>query len=58
MQARFPAAAVEEAGAPQAIWTEIRSPADSQALFVDVIWENKTATRLPETLWVRCERPV
>lgn len=54
LQATFPEEVVQQAGAPAAIWTELRSPAGSSDLFVDVIWENKTATRLPETLWVRC----
>ena len=52
-QARFAAAAVEEAGAPQALWTEIMSPAGSGELQIDVVWEKKTPTRLPETFWVR-----
>ncbi|GAB4813534.1 hypothetical protein N2152v2_000580 [Parachlorella kessleri] len=52
-KAAFPRALVKEAGAPRAVWTEIRSPPNSSDLLVDVIWENKTATRLPEALWVR-----
>lgn len=54
LQATFPAAVVSLAGAPQALWTEIRSPANSPDLHIDVVWENKTATRLPEVLWLRC----
>eukprot|EP00887_Chlorella_sp_A99_P001854 scaffold19.g1854.t1 len=54
----FPAAAVRRAGAPARAWIDIRSPPGSADLFVDVGWENKTATRLPETLWVRWRPPV
>ena len=54
LQATFPKVLVEGAGAPRAVWTEIRSKSNSSDMLVDVIWENKTATRLPETLWVRC----
>ena len=57
VRARFPAAAVQEAGAPQGLWIEVRSPAGSDDLLVDVGWEAKTATRLPETLWVRWRPP-
>ncbi|KAL4430828.1 hypothetical protein ABPG75_006084 [Micractinium tetrahymenae] len=44
---------VEDAGAPQALWTEITAPAGSRELQVAVTWELKTPTRLPEALWVR-----
>jgi hypothetical protein len=42
---------VNEAGAPAAVFLEITSPANSTSLFIDVILENKTATRLPEATW-------
>jgi len=42
---------VNEAGAPAAVYLEITSPANSNELFIDVIMENKTATRLPEATW-------
>lgn len=50
-QSTFQGAAVRDAGAPRALWTELRSQAGSDALLVDVVWEDKTATRLPEALW-------
>lgn len=44
----MPRWAVREAGAPEEVWLDIRSDADSDVLNYDVIWVNKTATRLPE----------
>lgn len=52
-QARFPAAVVEEAGAPRAFWTELRSEGPGR-LAVDIVLQDKTPTRLPEALWLRC----
>jgi hypothetical protein len=52
VESAFPEDLVAQAGAPAAVWTEIRSLPGSNDLLVDVIWENKTATRLPEALWV------
>lgn len=49
----FSEAAVRDAGAPVALWTEIRAWPGSRELEIDVVWENKTATRLPEALWAR-----
>lgn len=46
---------VSRAGAPRAIWTEIKSVGDR--LMFDVIWEDKTPTRLPEALWLRFRPP-
>jgi hypothetical protein len=40
-----------DAGAPASVFLEITSPAGSTDLFIDVILENKTATRLPEATW-------
>ena len=48
MKLTFPQRAVAEAGAPAAVWLEYTSPPDSPALYLDVTWVNKTATRLPE----------
>ena len=42
---------VREAGAPKELWTEIISPPYSDNLFYDVIWVDKTPTRLPEVRW-------
>ena len=44
----MPRWAVRDAGAPKEVWLDIRSDADSDVLHYDVIWVNKTATRLPE----------
>ncbi|CAL5224396.1 g7077 [Coccomyxa viridis] len=49
----MPRWAVREAGAPEEVWLDIRSDADSDVLNYDVIWVNKTATRLPEAAWVQ-----
>ena len=53
-RAAFPEAAVRLAGAPAEIWLDARAkPGAGQKLFLDVTWVNKTATRLPEALWLR-----
>jgi hypothetical protein len=44
----MPAWAVQEAGAPAEVWLDIQAPEDTDSLLLDVIWVNKTATRLPE----------
>jgi hypothetical protein len=44
----LPRWAVREAGAPAEVWLDIQSAAGSDDLSYDVIWVNKTATRLPE----------
>ncbi|KIZ02961.1 hypothetical protein MNEG_4996 [Monoraphidium neglectum] len=49
----FPRSLVRDAGAPAAAWMVLHSPPDSDVLLVTVAWQNKTATRLPEALWVR-----
>ncbi|KAK9917700.1 hypothetical protein WJX75_007317 [Coccomyxa subellipsoidea] len=49
----LPRWAVREAGAPAEVWLDIQSAAGSDDLSYDVIWVNKTATRLPEAAWVR-----
>ncbi|KAL4451756.1 hypothetical protein ABPG75_007418 [Micractinium tetrahymenae] len=53
IKAGFDSEAVEKAGAPQALWTEIKAAAGSRQLSVDVTWQDKTPTRLPEALWLR-----
>ena len=44
----LPSWAVMHAGAPDEVWLDIRSEEDSEMLQYDVIWVNKTPTRLPE----------
>ena len=52
MKGSMPSWAVREAGAPAEVWMDIQAPEDSDSLYLDVIWVNKTATRLPEvTQW-------
>ncbi len=48
MRATPPEWAVAEAGAPAEVWLDIRAGNASAELAYDVIWVNKTATRLPE----------
>ena len=48
VRATMAAWAVAEAGAPAEVWLDIRSTRGSDELQYDVIWVNKTATRLPE----------
>ena len=50
---------VTYAGAPAAVYYDISSPKDSNDLFIDIVWENKTATRLPEAMWLswECDAP-
>ena len=47
-RSHFPGWAVQEAGAPEAIITELRSDGRSPELHLDITWVNKTPTRLPE----------
>lgn len=49
---------VNKAGGPAQLFLEITSPADSTDLFIDVIMENKTATRLPEATWFKWQPAV
>ena len=39
---------VTNVGAPAQIWQWFKSPADDDRLFYNVLWVNKTATRMPE----------
>ena len=48
LKGSMPAWAVQEAGAPAEVWLDIQAPEDTDSLLLDVIWVNKTATRLPE----------
>lgn len=48
VRATLPRWVVAQAGAPVEVWLDIQSAADSDDLAYDVIWVNKTATRLPE----------
>ena len=38
---------------PQEAWLSWRFPNHSPAVFLDVVWLNKTSTRLPEAGWLR-----
>ncbi|KAK9815327.1 hypothetical protein WJX72_001843 [[Myrmecia] bisecta] len=53
VRSRLPDWMVTDAGAPEEVWTHIQSPKNDASLLYDVIWVNKTATRLPEALWVK-----
>ena len=44
----MPSWAVKHAGAPEEVWLDIKSEEDSEIMQYDVIWVNKTPTRLPE----------
>ncbi len=47
-RASLPPALHELAGAPAEVWLEVASPPGDGRLLLDVVWVNKTATRLPE----------
>lgn len=49
----LPQTSVLRAGAPATLYLEYRSPSDSETLQVNLIWENKTPTRLPEAFWLQ-----
>lgn len=53
LQLEFPHRLVQHAGAPARAWLVLAAPADSDELQVTMVWQNKTATRLPEALWLR-----
>ncbi|KAL3138964.1 hypothetical protein ABBQ32_005773 [Trebouxia sp. C0010 RCD-2024] len=57
MKGSMPSWAVQEAGAPAEVWVDIQAPEDADSLYLDVIWVNKTATRLPEAMWVQFAPP-
>ena len=39
---------VQGYGAPAQVWYNISSPGNDSRLLMDILWVNKTATRLPE----------
>lgn len=53
LELTFPHKLVKHAGAPARAWLSLQSAADSTRLDVTLVWQNKTATRLPEALWLR-----
>jgi hypothetical protein len=53
LQLQFPHRLVKHAGAPARAWLLLAAPPDSDELQVTLVWQNKTATRLPEALWLR-----
>jgi hypothetical protein len=53
LELSFPAKLVKAAGAPARAWLVLASPAESVRLSLTLVWQNKTATRLPEALWLR-----
>lgn len=55
MKGSMPSWAVQEAGAPAEVWVDIQAPEDADSLYLDVIWVNKTATRLPEVSHTKTE---
>ena len=44
----MPQEQVQFYGTPAQVWYNIRSPGEDDTLLVDILWVNKTATRLPE----------
>ncbi len=57
MVAALPPRLVLDVGAPAQIWYHIMSPSADDRLFYDVLWVNKTATRLPEACSPSVECP-
>ncbi|MEW5303240.1 MAG: hypothetical protein WDW36_005948 [Sanguina aurantia] len=53
LEFKFDAWAVRLAGAPQSMWVTYAFSKHSEAIQMEVAWINKTATRLPEALWVK-----
>ena len=50
----MPQEQVQYCGAPAQVWYSIRSPGEDEALLMDILWVNKTATRLPEVTHFFC----
>lgn len=46
--AALPQQLVDRAGAPAQVWYHITSPSSDDRLLFDVLWVNKTPSRLPE----------
>ena len=53
LELQFPHKLVKHAGAPAKAWVVLASPSDSAEMQITLVWQNKTATRLPEALWLR-----
>ncbi|CAL8470098.1 g9640 [Coccomyxa elongata] len=49
----LPQELVTNVGAPAQVWQWFKSPSTDDRLLYNVLWVNKTATRLPEALWVQ-----
>ncbi|KAK9821791.1 hypothetical protein WJX81_004092 [Elliptochloris bilobata] len=52
VRASMPLELTESAGGPAEVWLDIASLAGDDRLLYDVLWVNKTATRLPEAVWL------
>ena len=48
VRASMPLRLAEAAGGPTEVWLDIASQTGDDRLLYDVLWVNKTATRLPE----------
>lgn len=48
VRASMPLELAHSTGGPVEVWLDIASPAGDDRLLYDVLWVNKTATRLPE----------
>jgi hypothetical protein len=49
----FPNEIIEDYGGSETIWVNYTFPSDSSStIYVELQWFNKTATRLPESLWI------
>lgn len=47
----LPQELVTHVGAPAQVWQWFKSPSSSDSLLYNVLWVNKTATRLPEVIF-------
>ncbi|CAF0841915.1 unnamed protein product [Adineta ricciae] len=53
VQLTFPQDIIDKYGGSRAVWINYTFPADSpMSISVELQWFNKTATRLPESLWI------
>ena len=48
----MPQEQVQFYGAPAQVWYTLRSAGEDDALLMDILWVNKTATRLPEVTYL------
>lgn len=53
LELSFPHLLTKHAGAPAAAWMVLHSPPNSSQLHMWAVWQDKTPTRLPESLWLR-----